>query len=158
MPRGAKPGDGRMVNAIAAAAAAKHARMLAELATGRKRCPRCCEPGQTLPLAEFGRQKHAPSGLHGWCRACVAADKRAKAKRNREAAAAAALERLRQGEQSRRDAAEAANPAYRAVRLMRERIERERAEAEALARWRRGLGPRPPIETSRPRKRPPATR
>lgn len=103
------------------------------LATGQKRCPQCCAPGETLPLTAFARARRAPSGFHGWCKAC----NNASAKRKRQTPA----ERARQAELARRDAAEAERPALRTVRLLREQIEADRAEAEALALWRRGKGP-----------------
>lgn len=135
MPRGSKPGSGWPAQATAAAAAEKRARMLAQLATGAKRCPKCCAAGEVLPLTAFARSRSAPGGYAGWCKSC----NNAAAKRKRQTPA----ERARQAELARRDAAEEANPALRAVRLVRERIEADRARDEALALWRRGQGPRP---------------
>lgn len=38
-----------------------------------KHCPRCCEPGETIPAARFGPNKATKTGLKGWCRDCSGA-------------------------------------------------------------------------------------
>jgi len=121
---------------LAASAALKHEDMLASLATGRRRCPRCCDPGETLPLEAFGRSRSAPSGYHGLCRSCKNADQRDReASRRREAAAGREHPGLARAAQIRAEA----------ERLRRE-DEADRARAEALALWRRGRGPHPDLD------------
>jgi hypothetical protein len=74
MPRGAKPGDGRMRAAIAAAAALKHQEMVERIATGKQVCPHC---RRLLPLETgFTRAPSNASGWASWCRECVTAQQR----------------------------------------------------------------------------------
>ncbi len=37
----------------------------------RKRCPKCCAPGETLPVSAFNRSASRGDGLDGHCRDCV---------------------------------------------------------------------------------------
>jgi hypothetical protein len=42
----------------------------------RKRCPRCCPPGETLPASAFGRNASRGDRLRPYCRACEATERR----------------------------------------------------------------------------------
>jgi hypothetical protein len=77
--------------AITGATRAKHVAMLARVAAGRKHCPRCCPPGETLPLGAFGVGRGQPDGHAGWCKQCKAADERQRCRQARAGELAALL-------------------------------------------------------------------
>lgn len=75
--------------ASAASVKEKQARLAARVAAGKKHCPRHDNGvGAWLPLTEFNFSRGSPDGRFGWCRACTAADKRARHARDPAAAAA----------------------------------------------------------------------
>jgi hypothetical protein len=75
MPSGARPGDGRISPAIAAAAALHHARLIERIASGKKWCPGC---KSWLELADFSPAPSSPDGRHCSCRPCCNAYARAR--------------------------------------------------------------------------------
>lgn len=111
MPRGAKPGEGRTANAIAASALARHDRMLASIATGKKWCPQ--GGGHWGVLADFGPSQAKGSGLRGWCHAHENEYARDRYRAKRAAAAEAASAATRAATQARAWEAERARWAAR---------------------------------------------
>jgi hypothetical protein len=76
-------------SALAKAHEGTRARTQAQRDAGRKRCPRCCGPDETLPLAQFQPmkpQRKNSTGLRPYCQKCTAAYQQAwrEAKRERE--------------------------------------------------------------------------
>jgi hypothetical protein len=68
--------NGRMSQttaAIEASAQARRDRVAARVATGVKHCPKCCAPGQTLPLSAFYVIPSMPGrdGHSAYCRSCT---------------------------------------------------------------------------------------
>jgi hypothetical protein len=137
VPGGVKHSRGIPPAATAAAAALKRRQLAERIASGKKWCNRGAHY-LSLDDENFGRAT-APDGYRSWCKPCVNADAREKAALARAAAKAAAAEQARRDALAERDAAERARPALRAVRLVREWVERDRAEVEAWRLWRRGL-------------------
>ena len=50
----------------------------------RKRCPRCCAPGEDLPVEAFNQNRSQGSGYGSYCRICEAEAKKEYGDRRRE--------------------------------------------------------------------------
>ena len=116
----------------AAAAKYKADQLSLRMASGVKWCPRHNDRiGKYLPIEAFGAARGRPDGRHGWCRACVSAQKRksraaspdvAAADRARCAARRARIEAAKAEAQAQAATAEAAAAETRAQARIRNAV------------------------------------